>query len=67
MKPDIIGTKEAASILNLTQERVQQLLREGTLEGYKLGREWAIHRHSVEWYRRERIRRVTGDGPGEAK
>ncbi len=55
----VIGTQIAAEILGITKEAVRQLVVKGKLEGYKLGREWAIDRSSVMAYKKERELRLS--------
>jgi excisionase family DNA binding protein len=51
----IIGTKEAAQRLGVTQQHVRDLCREGVLEATKIGaRAWAIDAASVEALRARR-------------
>lgn len=50
MDNEIITTKEAAEILEITQEAVARLLRVGKIKGQKLGRDWVVFKSSVEEY-----------------
>jgi len=43
-----IGATEAAAELGVSRMRVNQLLHEGALEGYKEGGTWRVYRHSIE-------------------
>lgn len=43
----MIGVKEAASRLGLSEQRVRALLASGQLEGQKIGRAWAVDELSV--------------------
>lgn len=43
-----ISATEAAAELGVSRMRVNQLLNEGSLEGYKEGGTWRVYRHSVE-------------------
>jgi len=56
---NVIGTQIAAEILGITKEAVRQLVVKGKLEGFKLGREWAIYRSSVMAYKKERDLRLS--------
>ena len=49
---DIISTKQAAAILNVSTHRVRVLCQKGRLDCFKLGREWLIRLESVESYER---------------
>lgn len=40
--------KEAAGMLDVSRQRVHQLLQSGQLEGRKVGKTWYVYRHSVE-------------------
>jgi len=42
MKPVMIGTKEAAQRLGLSQAHVRRLLEGGAIEGKRLGRDWIV-------------------------
>ena len=43
MKSDVlIGTKEAAEILGLSQDYVRRLLEQGKLKGKRVGNSWVI-------------------------
>ncbi len=41
------STKDLANATGLTQQRIGQLLKEGIIIGYKIGREWAIQREEA--------------------
>jgi excisionase family DNA binding protein len=47
---DYITTSEAAEIIGCVDSRVRQLLRAGTLDGKRLGRDWLVSRNSAEGY-----------------
>lgn len=51
MKDEIISTQQAAAILGVAPESVARLVRQGVIDGFKLGRDWAIYRTSVERYK----------------
>ena len=46
-----ITTSEAAEIIGCVDSRVRQLLREGTIAGERVGRDWLVDRRSAEKYR----------------
>jgi excisionase family DNA binding protein len=46
-----IDTIKAAELLRLTDSRVRQLLRDGSLPGRKVGRRWVVKRSDVLAYR----------------
>ena len=48
---DIIGEREAAQLLGITQRHITRLAESGEIEARKLGREWAISRQSVLDYK----------------
>ena len=50
MQSELLSTKEAAVILNMSQETVSRLVRKGKLEGQKLGGFFVVTRASVEIY-----------------
>ena len=47
-----IGTEEAATFLGVTRSRVNQLLREGVLNGERIGRDWRTTEQACEEYLR---------------
>jgi len=51
----MIGTREAAERLDLSQAHVRRLLEDGTIEGKRLGRDWIVLNLS---YRRKRKPKV---------
>jgi excisionase family DNA binding protein len=46
-----INTEKAAELLRLTDARIRQLLRDGSLPGRKVGRRWVVMRSAVIAYR----------------
>ena len=44
---DYFTVQEAVAILGLDKHTIQARLRDGTLQGKKLGREWRIYRDSL--------------------
>jgi len=49
-----ITSKEAASILSVSESRIWQLLSEGRIQGRKEARDWRIDRESVIVYQQSR-------------
>lgn len=47
----MMTTDEAAAVLQVTRRRVQELIRLGTLQATKRGRDWMIDPASVEAYK----------------
>lgn len=47
----IISAREAAEMLGLSQAQVTYLLRHGTMNGKKIGREWITTTNAVQLYR----------------
>lgn len=45
-----VTTAEAAEIIGCVDSRVRQLLREGTLDGERVGRDWLVVKKSAERY-----------------
>ena len=50
MQSELLSTREAAVILDMSQETVSRLIRKGKLEGQKLGGFFVVTRASVEYY-----------------
>jgi DNA (cytosine-5)-methyltransferase 1 len=48
MIPEVIGTKEASELLQLSEQRVRTLLKQGKIEGQQLGKQWLVDRNSLE-------------------
>ncbi len=46
--PLILTVRETAQLLRIHRPKVYDLIRDGTLEGFKLGSDWRIKRASVE-------------------
>ena len=46
--PNIIDTKEAATLMQLTEQRVRALLKQGKVAGQQLGKQWLVDRDSLE-------------------
>jgi len=45
--PDLLTTAEAAALLSLTDYRIRQLIRSGSLPARRLGRDWLIDREAL--------------------
>lgn len=50
MIPDVMGTKEAAGLLRLSEQRVRTLLKQGKIRGQQLGKQWLIDKQSFQHY-----------------
>jgi len=50
---DFVTTEEAARMLKFHVEHVRRLLREGDLQGAKMGTAWLVLKKSVEEYIKE--------------
>ena len=46
--PLLLTVREVAAILRIHRPKVYDLIREGTIEGFKLGSDWRVKRDSVE-------------------
>ncbi len=58
---EILSTRQASKILKMTQSGVTYLLREGRLDGQKLGREWAVFKKSLLAFKAEREKKRKKD------
>lgn len=47
MVPNVITTKEAAELMQLTEQRVRTLLKQRKVVGQQLGRQWLVDRESL--------------------
>ena len=45
-----LTTKDAAELLGYTVQHVRRLIREGRLQGRRLGRDWIVDKESVDRY-----------------
>lgn len=45
---EVITCEEAARLLGYTVQHVRRLVRDGKLQGVKLGRDWVLSRDSVD-------------------
>lgn len=50
----IVGTREAAEMLELTPRHITRLAESGELQARRLGREWAISEQSVREFKARR-------------
>ncbi|GAB1386763.1 DNA (cytosine-5-)-methyltransferase [Melaminivora sp.] len=50
MIPDVATTKEAAEMMQLSEQRVRTLLKAGTIAGQQLGKQWLVDRESLLKY-----------------
>jgi len=46
-----ISTKEAAGILNISQNAVSRAIARGRLLATKVGRDWVVNKESLEQYK----------------
>ena len=44
---DLVGTTEAAQMLGVTRQRVNQMVREGKITGVRVGNAWAFDRADI--------------------
>ena len=49
-----VTVKEAAALLDVTEQGIRWLLKHGNIAGIKPGRDWLVNRASVEAYRDKR-------------
>ena len=47
---DFISTEEAAEKLKYHVEHVRRMMREGSIEGLKIGRTWLVRREALDSY-----------------
>ena len=47
-KPILLTVREVSKLLRIHRPKVYDLIRAGTVEGFKLGSDWRIKRDSVE-------------------
>jgi excisionase family DNA binding protein len=60
-KPRLWTTTELAEATGMTQGRIRQILRAGDIEGFKVGRDWAIPDAEARRWLEERGIRVSND------
>jgi excisionase family DNA binding protein len=46
--PMLLTVKEVALLLRIHRPKVYDLIRDGTIQGFKLGSDWRVKRDSVE-------------------
>lgn len=46
--PLLLTVKEVSQLLRIHRPKVYDLIKEGTIEGFKLGSDWRIKRESIE-------------------
>lgn len=46
--PLLLTVKEVSQLLRIHRPKVYDLIKDGTIEGFKLGSDWRIKRESVE-------------------
>ncbi len=47
-QPLLLTVKEVAKLLRIHRPKVYDLIKAGTIEGFKLGSDWRVKRESVE-------------------
>jgi len=47
-QPLLLTVREAAQLLRIHRPKVYDLIKDGTIEGFKLGSDWRIKRISIE-------------------
>ena len=47
-QPLLLTVKEVAKILRIHRPKVYDLIKAGTIEGFKLGSDWRVKRESIE-------------------
>ncbi len=47
-KPVLLTVREVAELLRIHRPKVYELIKEGTIAGFKLGLDWRITRDSIE-------------------
>lgn len=45
---EVITTKEAAELMQLSEQRVHTLLKQGKISGQQLGKQWLVDREHLE-------------------
>lgn len=55
-----LSTAEAAKLLDVSPQRVRDLIKAARLEAFKIGRDWAVSRKSVEEFERAKPWELTG-------
>jgi len=44
----LLTVREVSKLLRIHRPKVYELIKDGTIEGFKLGSDWRIRRHSIE-------------------
>ena len=47
-QPLLLTVREVSKLLRIHRPKVYDLIKEGTIEGFKLGSDWRVKRESVE-------------------
>ena len=47
-QPVLLTVKEVSQLLRIHRPKVYDLIRDGTIEGFKLGSDWRVKRDSIE-------------------
>jgi excisionase family DNA binding protein len=47
-EPVVLTVKEVSQLLRIHRPKVYELIREGSIQGFKLGADWRVTRESVE-------------------
>ncbi len=63
----VIGTREAARLLGVSERAVRGLIARGTIPSARYGGKYYLHRGAVEFYRRLRELRKSGASPHNMK
>lgn len=48
LAPVLLTVKEVSTLLRIHRPKVYDLIREGCIEGFKIGSDWRIKRESIE-------------------
>lgn len=46
--PVLLTVREVSTLLRIHRPKVYDLIRDGTIEGFKIGADWRIKRESIE-------------------
>ncbi|HYE12460.1 MAG TPA: helix-turn-helix domain-containing protein [Patescibacteria group bacterium] len=49
-RPDVLNLTEVADLLRVTNQTIYNMIKDGRLKAYKIGREWRFHRKDVQAY-----------------
>jgi len=53
-KPDILNLDETATLLRVSNQTIYNMIKDGRLKAYKVGREWRIQKKDIESFFPER-------------